>query len=545
SAVSGKIHIIDNSVWLDFKNVGKCTGSGTYSDPYVIEDLIIDGGDSGICILIENSDVFFKIENCTFYKSGEFWGDAGIRLLGVSNGALINNNASYNRRGIWLEDSNNNTISGNTVNNNGDEGISLYFNNNYNTISGNTANNNRGAGILLEYDNNNNTISGNTANNNTIGIGLLFSNNNNISGNTANFNSGAGITVSSCNNSTVSENLIIGAGISLEFSNNSTVSGNIMIKCGLRVYGSLATLISCDIDTTNLVNGKPLYYYTHEVYLGPSDFMNTGQFILVNCNDSVISNLNISIASGGISLYYCNNNTISGNTINNNDIGIRLYNCNNNTISGNTANNNGGGISSQGNNNIISGNIANNNTFNGIHLETSDDNIISGNTVNSNGRYGIAFNDFFCGDCRTICHYNTISENTANNNLVGISLTENEKSTVSRNSANNNKYGIRLSGSYYNNVSGNTANNNLIGIFLEYSINNTVSGNRLIGNRLCILEEYCEGNVIQDNVCTLLPSLNYFPIILIISITIIGVAVFIIYQNREKFRKPQEDLEFL
>jgi hypothetical protein len=33
SAVSGKIHIINNSGWVDFRNDGNCTGSGTYSDP--------------------------------------------------------------------------------------------------------------------------------------------------------------------------------------------------------------------------------------------------------------------------------------------------------------------------------------------------------------------------------------------------------------------------------------------------------------------------------------------------------------------------------
>jgi len=35
------------------------------------------------------------------------------------------------------------------------------------------------------------------------------------------------------------------------------------------------------------------------------------------------------------------------------------------------------------------------------------------------------------------------------------------------------------------------------------------------------------------------------PIILIISTTIVGVSVFIVYKNRKKFRKPQQDLEFL
>ena len=38
SATSGKIHIDGNSEWIAFKNDGKCTGNGTYSEPYVIED---------------------------------------------------------------------------------------------------------------------------------------------------------------------------------------------------------------------------------------------------------------------------------------------------------------------------------------------------------------------------------------------------------------------------------------------------------------------------------------------------------------------------
>jgi hypothetical protein len=39
--------------------------------------------------------------------------------------------------------------------------------------------------------------------------------------------------------------------------------------------------------------------------------------------------------------------------------------------------------------------------------------------------------------------------------------------------------------------------------------------------------------------------MEYLPIILIISITIVGVSVFIIYQNRKKFKKVREDLDFL
>ena len=42
SAVSGKIHVGNN--WTAAKAAGICTGNGIYSDPYVIEDLVIDGG---------------------------------------------------------------------------------------------------------------------------------------------------------------------------------------------------------------------------------------------------------------------------------------------------------------------------------------------------------------------------------------------------------------------------------------------------------------------------------------------------------------------
>jgi len=108
SAVSGKIHIDNN--WTAAKAAGICTGDGTYSDPYVIEDLVIDGGSSGSCILIEYSNVYFKIENCTVYNSvitGGNWDDAGILLRNTKNGQLIRNNCSSNYYGINLGNSNN------------------------------------------------------------------------------------------------------------------------------------------------------------------------------------------------------------------------------------------------------------------------------------------------------------------------------------------------------------------------------------------------------------------------------------------------------
>ena len=347
SAVSGKIHIINNSGWVDFRNAGNCTGSGTYSDPYIIEDLVIDGGGSGNSISIENSNVYFKIENCTLYNA-EWGSDAGIGLLNVNNSQLIGNDCSYSQLGIVLGDVRD--YGGGCDNN---------------TITGNIVNNNRG-GMYL-FDSYNNTISGNTANNNTW------------------------------------------SGIYLVGSNYTVVSGNTM-------------------------------------------------------NDNNMCGINIG--------WGYNNLIVSGNTMNDNNMqGLWMDESFNNTISGN---------------------IMNNNNLSGICLIDSNYNIISGNTAIYNKECGIV-----------LFHGN------------------------------------------YNTISGNTANYNQWGIVLYNTGYNIVSGNNLIGNDECIVEVDCQGNVIQDNDCTLTPSLAYLPIILTISIPIVVVSVFIIYQNRKRFRKPQEDLEFL
>ncbi len=365
SANSGKISITDvfDHGWTDAKAAGIVTGGGTYLNPYVIKDLVIDAGGSGSGIKISQSDVFFKIKNCTVYNSGTGGFDAGIRLFSVSNGQLINNDFSNNFAGIYLASSSNNIISGNTVNENSWRGINLNDCTN-NVISGNIANDNNQYGIILSYSDTN-TVSGNTVNNNNYGILLSYGDMNTVSGNTANNNNFDGI--------------------SLFESINSIILGNHINGGGLKIYGNLEELTSYNIDITNLVNGKPLYYYANEANLRSSDFLNAGQVILVNCSDSLILNLNTSYSSNGISLYYCNNITISGNNANNNNrYGIYLDHSDINTVSGNTANNNRYGITlSNSNNTNIEGNTVNNNTS-GIGIILSNNNIISGNILIGN-----------------------------------------------------------------------------------------------------------------------------------------------------------------
>ena len=285
SAVSGKIHIDGNSGWTAFKAAGNCTGNGTISEPYVIEDLEIDGEGSGPCIFIENSDVYFRIENCTLYNAGVRISPnpddrAGIRLLNVDNSQLINNNCSSNPIGILLESSDNNTISENIVNNNSWIGIRLIIESDNNIISGNTVNNNNIYGILTATSFFNNISTNVLKNNNIIGIYSV-----------------------QCSNITISGNTVINSiyhGIYIDFDSYDTISGNDLYNNSEN--GLFIRAVNCIISGNNAsyngVNGIFLVgWWTWE--------------------------------SGA-------NNTILGNIANYNQVGIRLEGTDNNIISGNT-----------------------------------------------------------------------------------------------------------------------------------------------------------------------------------------------------------------
>ena len=83
SQALAKIYINNN--WSDAKAAGICTGEGTFSEPYVIRDKMINGSGYESSILIENSNEYFRIENCTLFES-----EIGINLYNTSNGIMNN-----------------------------------------------------------------------------------------------------------------------------------------------------------------------------------------------------------------------------------------------------------------------------------------------------------------------------------------------------------------------------------------------------------------------------------------------------------------------
>jgi parallel beta-helix repeat protein len=360
--------ISGNGSWIWASAQPWCSGSGTWSDPYIIENIEIDANSIANGILIENSNVYFIIKNTTTYNSGTGF-TAGIKLSSTINGQLLYNNCSFNnRQGILLSASNNNTIIGNILNNNTGPGLYLDVSDS-NLIQDNTAVNNghwvvMNSGIFI-INSKNNTISGNFLNyNEDAGIKLKDTNGQNtIFNNTMFSNYNAGISLANANNTLISNNRIEDSpqkGIELRSSHNNVLIENAVKNCssdGISI-NSLTGPSTFNIITNNNATGN---------YRG---------LLITDSDFNIITNNIVKNNTEGIGLSQSYDNIISNNTMKNNSLGLRLFsNSENNNITGNTVNFNYKGL------NLISSNyniFLNNNFLN---------NSITLSKTNSDGNY--------------------------------------------------------------------------------------------------------------------------------------------------------------
>lgn len=235
--------------------------------------------------------------------------------------------------------------------------------------------------------------------------GVEIHSNDNIIQNNVFFNVSYGIWVINGENNILMNNLIMAKwdGIWIFRSGNNIMKNNLLFDCGFVLDGQNLTDFLQDIDTSNFVNNKPVYYYKNVESIKIPD--NAGQVVLVNCSNCDVSNLKISDVTDCIEIMYSNNNTIQNNILSNSgDHGIRMFKSNYNTISNNSCSNNpSGGISFLGltdfggedyniKNAVIRGDCKYNILFNnrvtqnniGVWLYTSDDNFISNNVFKKN-----------------------------------------------------------------------------------------------------------------------------------------------------------------
>src|SRR5271157_5651662 len=237
-----------------------------------------------------------------------------------------------------------------TIHGDGANGIDLSNRSNVKIENTNVENCN--FGIYLE-NSSNNIISWNNATDNTIGVGLDSSSSNNVlSGNNVTANNNGGIELDSSSDNTLSGNNVAnnGArGILLYSSSDNTLSGNVMVgndhNFGVYgtvfgtfgVYGTVLSDFLQSVDTSNLVDGKPVYYFVNQsnIMVNPDAYPEVGYLGFVNCVNVTVQGMNLTNNRQGILLAYTNDSEITGNTVTNNVWGIDLESSSNNTLSGN------------------------------------------------------------------------------------------------------------------------------------------------------------------------------------------------------------------
>jgi len=166
----------------DWDNYEFITGTGSLSDPYHIENLIIEIDGDGNGIFISNSDKSLLIKNCTIQHNNDISSDKLISSIGIyfkncTNIQVKSCSAIMNSYGILLSNTTSILIEDSTLNNNKILGIySNHSSKNY--FKENNIQQNGNTGFLLEFSNEN-TLSGNIISENYYyGIHLKNSNEN-------------------------------------------------------------------------------------------------------------------------------------------------------------------------------------------------------------------------------------------------------------------------------------------------------------------------------------------------------------------------------
>ncbi len=217
---------------------GVTSGTGTSSDPYIIEGWDINAS-QGNGIMISNTDAYFVLRN-VYIHSGNLGGYNGTILSNVANGVVEDNTLYGNDYGVSVVSSYNATIQGNIVQNNHRGAVGLFYSSSVEIASNDLSNNpnvdDQGAGALYAANTANIDVSSNTFLDDGY-TAVYFSDSGNFSiyNNNVRQGSQAGISIASSASFSIERNNIDGnnyGNIVVAESGNFSINSN-RIFCGV------------------------------------------------------------------------------------------------------------------------------------------------------------------------------------------------------------------------------------------------------------------------------------------------------------------------
>jgi parallel beta-helix repeat protein len=310
---------------------------------------IIDGNVAPVVVLVQASCVNisgFTIQNglnnilaIARIAGGHVAGGIG---LNASVGCTVRNNTIQGCAvGVAIcTSSSNTTVSDNSIVRGNYSGMCAYGVWIYSPLSpvgGNMISNNNmtfGTGVWVVAGQNN-VITGNRFDCRACSIQLGMSSlcgNNVVSENTA---TDGDILVEASQNNVISDNTVAGS-LFLDECSNNTLRENSFSSFG--VEGSELSHFLHDIDTSNTVNGRPIYYLVNQsnLLIDPFTHPSVGYLGLVNSRNMSLWRLTITNNTQGLMLAQTTGSEISEIHLSNDKNAIYMWNCSEDTIMGST-----------------------------------------------------------------------------------------------------------------------------------------------------------------------------------------------------------------
>lgn len=276
------------------------------------------------------------------------------------------------------------------------------------------------------------------------GVYVYLSSNDNVIVNNKIRGTSRGIYIRGTDNNTITDNEVSNNGEGIYLSATNSVLRNNQMENNSYNFGIIPQPRYNDIDTSNTVNGKPIYYWFNQH--DKTVPLDAGCIILINCTNIKVQNLTLTNNKEGLTLVNSNSIEIKNCEVSNHKSGIRTSLCSNINITENIFKENGEGLAIWESTDIlVNKNLIENNTQRGIEFfDSKEKNFISDNTITESS-VGIEFT--------ASSNNNTITGNTITNCQLAIIFTTSTYNTLRDNTMFDNKKAFHIEHGHYTDVS--------------------------------------------------------------------------------------------